>query len=347
MSFIKGIQSTMIGSMPQLKPEDALKSLSEYPLSIPAWPQLPKKSFKEGMITQYSESFPGITVDEEAKRIWLERNENLINTMTDFYEQVVEENTDAFLISDEYASGLNEFIKNLQGKKIPCIKGHVTGPLTLGLGLKDNEGNFVWFDEQYRDIVLKGLSMKALWQIKQFKKISDNILIFFDEPILSALGTPAYIGIKDEQVIESLNEVITAVQKEGALAGVHCCGNMDWGLLAETKIDIIAFDAYFFGDKIALYPEQINKFLERGGILAWGIVPTSDPEVLNKETPDTLKEKYIGLLNLYEQKGIKTDLIKNKVMLTPSCGMGSGSLSIKDTETVLELLYELSKKLEE
>jgi len=141
--------------------------------------------------------------------------------------------------------------------------------------------------------------------------------------------------------------VITAVQKEGALAGVHCCGNMDWGLLAETKIDIIAFDAYFFGDKIALYPEQINKFLERGGILAWGIVPTSDADVLNKETPDTLKEKYIELLNLYEQKGIKTDLIKNKVMLTPSCGMGSGSLSIKDTETVLELLYELSKKLEE
>lgn len=336
-------QTTMIGSMPQPTAEEAYQALQQYPLSIPAWPQLPKRSFKEAMIPQYTEGFPGIQVDEEEKRIWVERDEDLPNKMAVFYEHVIGENLDAFVISEEYAAGFHYFLQQLAGAQqpFPVLKGQVTGPFTMGLGLNDQDRKAVWFDEQYRDVVLKGLSMKALWQINQLKAYTDQVIVFFDEPVLSALGTPAYIGIQDEEVIASLNEVANAAQNAGALVGVHCCGNMDWGLLARTDVNIIAFDAYFYGDKVALYPEEINAFLERGGMLASGIVPTSEAEKLREETPDSLKHKHDELIRLFINKGISENLICQQILFTPSCGMGSGSLTIDESERVLQLLSQL------
>lgn len=333
----------MIGSMPQATAEEAYQTLQQYPLSIPAWPQLPKRSFKEAMIPQYTEGFPGIQVDEQEKRIWVERDEDLPNKMAAFYEHVIEENLDAFTISETYAAGFHYFLQQLAEaqQSFPILKGQVTGPFTLGLGLNDQDRKAVWFDAQYRDVVLKGLSMKALWQIKQLKRYTDQIVIFFDEPVLSALGTPAYIGIQDEAVIASLNEVTNAAQGAGALVGVHCCGNMDWGLLARTDLNIIAFDAYFYGDKVALYPEEINAFLERGGMLASGIVPTLEPETLRKETSEGLKRKHEELIRLFVNKGISEDLIRQQILFTPSCGMGSGSLTLDESERVLHLLSQL------
>jgi hypothetical protein len=337
-------QSTMIGSMPHQSAEEAYELLTHYPLSIPAWPQLPKRSFKEAMIPQYSEGFPGITVDEHNKRIWVERNDELLDTMAVFFENVISENLDAFAVSEEYAAGLHYFFHQLdaQREKLPAIKGQVTGPFTFGLGLNDQERKAIWFDEQYRDVVLKGLSMKAKWQVRELKKYARNVVLFFDEPILSALGTPAYMGIEDEHVIEGLNEVTNAAQDLGATVGVHCCGNMDWGLLARTDLNIISFDAYFYGEKVALYPEEINAFLQRGGMLASGLVPTLDVEKLHGETPESLKQKHEKLIQLFVKKGISEDLIRQQILFTPSCGMGSGALSLEESRLVLELLSKIS-----
>jgi len=341
MFDIKSRSSFMIGSMPQNNPDAALGVLEQFPLTIPTWPQLPKRSFKEGMIPQYSEGFPGIRVDEENKRIWLERDDSLIDRMTGFYEKVIADEKNFFSISAEYAAGLTLFLSGLenQNQKFEIIKGQVTGPFTFGLGLNDNDGKALWFDPQYKDIVLKGIGAKVKWLAGQLKKFADNVIILLDEPILSALGTPAYIGIQDQEVIDCLNEVIELLHGLGAAVGVHCCGNMDWGLLAKTAVDIISFDAYFFSDKLALYPREIGDFLERGGYLAWGIVPTSDHETLTKETAEGLRQAIDERIELFVKKGIPEQKIRNQMLLTPSCGIGT--LSEQDSETVLSLLSNI------
>jgi hypothetical protein len=328
----------MMGSMPHLTPEDAAKALEQCPLTIPAWPQLPKRSFKEAMIPQYTEAFPGIRVDEAENRIWVQVDAELPNSMAEFYEHVVEEHVEAFAVSEDYAAGLHFTLKQLAATnaKLPFLKGQVTGPFTFGLGLADQDRRSVWFDAQYRDIVLKGLGMKALWQIQQLQPYADQVVIFFDEPVLSALGTPAYMMIQDDDVIDSLNEVFEVAHNAGALVGVHCCGNMDWGLLASTTIDIIAFDGYFYGDKVALYPDQIASFLARGGMLASGLVPTGDVDKLHDETADSLKQKHEALIQEFVGKGIAEDMLRSQFLFTPSCGMGT--LSESDTDLVLELL---------
>src|SRR5665647_716437 len=89
MSTLPTHQTTMIGSMPHLTPKEALLALEQVPLTIPAWPQLPRRSFKEALIPQYTEAFPGIRVDEVAKRIWVQVDEDLPNAMVGFYENLV------------------------------------------------------------------------------------------------------------------------------------------------------------------------------------------------------------------------------------------------------------------
>ena len=337
-------QTTMIGSMPHASVDEAFKALEHFPLNIPTWPQLPQRSFLEGMIPQCSEGFPGIHCDPNQKTIWIQRDDHLTQAMADFYEHVLSDNFPAMAISETYANGLNHFLRQLQEARtpLPFIKGQITGPFTFGLGLNDQDKTPAWFDEQYRDIILKGLGLKAQWQIRELEKYAQQVLLFMDEPILSAIGTPAYIAISEEQVILGLNEVIQAAHSAGALVGIHCCGNTDWGLLARTNVDIIAFDAYFYGDKVALYPDLIESFLQRGGILAYGLIPTLDPDVLNEETLSSLQARLEALLELFVSKGITEDRLRRQFLFTPSCGMGSGSLTRQQTQYVLELLAGIS-----
>lgn len=340
MIDIKSQSSLMIGSMPQKEPESALHLLEKYPLSIPTWPQLPKRSFKEGMIPQYCEAFPGIRVDEKEKRIWVQQDDQLFEEMAIFYEKVVSEEYSHFALSNEYAAGLHQFLNwSAQQSRRPLMKGQVTGPFTFGLGLNDNSGKAVWFDPQYRDVVLKGVIAKALWLAAQMKGLAEHVILFLDEPILSALGTPAYIGIQDEDVEQGLNEVIAALHQVGVTVGVHCCGNMDWGLLTRTQVDIISFDAYFFADKLILYPDDIEAFLNRGGYLAWGMVPTNDLDTLKKETSASLRQKLAETIQIFIDKGINEGRLNRQMVLTPSCGIGS--LNEEGSQKVLQLLAEI------
>ena len=193
------------------------------------------------------------------------------------------------------------------------------------------------YNEELRDAVIKSLVMKTKWQIQFLKQISDNIIIFIDEPYLASFGS-AYINLTKEQVIEYLNEVIDAIHEEGAISGIHCCGNTDWSILMDTKIDILNFDAFGFAKNILIYPDKIKQFFSRGGILAWGIVPTSDE--IENTTPEmllTILEKYFDELI---SKGIEKKEIIKRTMITPSCG--TGSMEEKKAEKVFETTNNLS-----
>ena len=330
--------TAMIGSLPHRDPAGALEALSKFPLGIPTWPQLPKRSFKESMTVQYSEGFPGIVVDEKAKTIRIERDDRLLEEMASFYEAVVAEDEKPFAMSGAYAAGMHAFIAALEkrGAKYPFVKGQVVGPFTFGFGLSDNDCRAAWFDEQYRDIVVKGLTMKAVWQARLLGAHADKVMIFLDEPIFSALGTPTYIGVENEHVTSAINEIAAALHRAGALVGVHCCGNMEWSLLAATDIDIISFDAYSFGDKVALYPAEITPFLKRGGSLAWGIVPTDTSAHIAGETGQSLCAKIKELESLFVNKGVSSGLLQDQRIFSPSCGMGN--LTDSEALRVLDLL---------
>jgi methionine synthase II (cobalamin-independent) len=181
-----------------------------------------------------------------------------------------------FVLTADTAGGFFSFAEQLRtlSDRPVAVKGQITGPITFGLGLTERNGKAVFYNEQLRDAAVKLLAQKARWQVKNLSGFGCPVIIFFDEPALAGFGSSAFITISRDEVVSCFEEVIEAVHDEGGLAGIHVCANADWSLLLESATDIISFDAYSFFDKLVLYPDLIKRFVESGGILAWGIVPT-------------------------------------------------------------------------
>lgn len=340
MTKFKGL-ALNIGSFPFKEADKALDLIFDYTPNIPCWPQLPKRSVLEGMVAQFSQGFPcikitkeGLYFDEASKDEELEK----------FYEDIIVKDTGVFKISEDFAPGLWKFYHRLENSdlsRINFIKCQSAGPFTFAAGINTPDGKTLLHDKVFMQAILKGLSMKALWQVELFKKFGKDIILFFDEPYLGCFGS-AYTPLNREDVISGLREMMGAVKSKGLILGVHCCGNTDWSMLTEVpEIDIISFDAYDFLEKLTLYAQDIAKFLKRGGALCWGIVPTQ--EFSSAITKDALLNKLKAGINAFENKGISANLLQDSMLLSPSCGLGS--LHPDKCEGILRVLADLSAQL--
>lgn len=347
MPFQPKCTATAIGSFPHEDPATACDLILKNIPEIPIWPQLPNTNFKEQMEIQFSEGLPGVVLDEEKQRMYFDTSRETTTDFEKFYENYLAENLDYFEISPEFSRGIYEMERQLREREpsslnLKYFKSHVTGPITIGLGRVDENKRAIYYNEMFRDAIVKGTEMKARWLLRKFKFLGCDQICFIDEPILSAFGSSTYVSIQRPDVVKYLNDVVQAIHKENALAGIHCCGNTEWTILVDAGVDIISFDAYEFGETIGYYPEKIKTFLENGGVLAWGIVPTS--EKIHEETAESLVKKLEASVDNLASKGIDKALIWEKCLLTPSCGTGSRSLEI--TENVFHNLSEVKKLLQ-
>jgi hypothetical protein len=195
----------------------------------------------------------------------------------------------------------------------------------------------VLYDDVLAEAVAKHLRLKASWVEHQLKPMTQQTIIFVDEPYMSSYGS-ALISLGRDQVHGLLEEVFAGIS---GLKGIHCCGNTDWSLLLSTSADILNLDAYEYAEALALYPEEVGAFLERGGIIAWGIVPANDQAL--SESVDSLMDRLHEAMGLLAAKGLHLDDLMASALITPSCGCGS--LTIETAERVLDLTGQLSQAL--
>jgi len=329
---------TIVGSMPHTDPAAACAHITRYLKDIPAWPQLPKRTFLENMYVQYSQGFPGVVVDEAGKKIYVNRQQDLTSPLEKFYSAFLDNKVDEFAVNADYAAGFHRFLAldNLSPK---VIKGHVTGPVTWGLTVVDEEGKGILYDDTLGDVVPKLLRLKAAWQERELKQICRRTIIFVDEPYMSAFGSVGMMLSRDK-VVSLLNEVFGGIE---GLKGVHCCGNTDWSVILESDADIISFDAYNYAQSLSLYPDAVKKLLDRGGTVAWGIVPNEE-ETLRKESAASLKDRLEEAMAPFTRKGVPFRQLIAQGLTTPSCGLAS--LNTEEAAVrALELLAELSALL--
>jgi methionine synthase II (cobalamin-independent) len=327
-----GCRITAIGSMPHTDPKAACSEVSRYLKDFPAWPQLPGRSFRENMCAQFSEGFPGVVIDGE--RIYIDRAQDPDKELEEFYAAYLENNIDKYPVSRDYAAGLHSFL-GLKNLTPLAVKGQVTGPITWGLTVTDNEKRAIIYDETLGDVVAKLLRLKASWQERELSKISKNTIVFVDEPYMATFGSVS-MNLSRQRVVSLLEEVFRGLS---GLRGVHCCGNTDWSVLLEANFDILSFDAYNYAPSLSLYPAEIKRFLEKGGVIAWGIVPNDEPSI-KKETVASLKDRLEAAMAPFTANGVPFKQLIAQGLLTPSCGLAS--ISEEAAGRALELLAELS-----
>ena len=311
--------STAVGSVPHTDPQKACEVVMECFPQLPTWPQLPKRSFLENMYVQFSERFPGVVLDVENERIIVDRSQDLDAPLEQLYLAYLENDLDFAAISADYAAGLAQFPSSLAAHPSSpvAVKGQVTGPVSWGLTVVDRNRRPVLYDDVLADALARHLRLKAAWQEQELRKLCPQTVIFVDEPYMSSFGS-AYVSLGREQVITLLEEVFAGIE---GLKGVHCCGNTDWSLLLATSMDILSFDTYEYAETLALYPDEVRAFLDRGGMIAWGITPKTD--VVWRETVESLAARLEEAIDLLVRKGVPQDDILAASLVTPSCGVGT------------------------
>ncbi len=329
---------TIIGSMPHTDPKAACSLIARHLRDIPAWPQLPRRSFLENMYVQYSQGFPGAVVEDD--RIYVDTSKDFQKPLEALYAAYLANDADKYPVSPDYAAGLHAFLEQ-PGLSPRAVKGHVTGPLSWGLTVTDENKRSILYHEVLGDAVPKLLKLKAAWQEKELKKISKNTIIFLDEPYMAAYGSSVAAGpfSSPKKVAAMIDEVFEGI---GGLKGLHCCGNTDWSVLLKTRLDILSFDAYNYAESVSLYPEEIKKFLSRGGCIAWGIVP-NNTEPVTRETVASLKDRLEEAMAPFTRNGIRFKDLAAQSLLTPSCTLMP--LSEAGAEKALELLTGLSAEM--
>ncbi len=309
--------------------------MARYLPALPAWPQLPKRSRLENMYVQFSEGFPGLVL--EGDKIHVERTAEFDSQLEQLYTASSEDKPNNYSISAEHAAGLHAFLA-LKGQHPKMVKGQITGPITWGLCATDREQRGILYDDLLAEALAKFLRLKAMWQERFLRQVSPETVIFVDEPYLTSLGT-AFVSIPNEQVTILLEEVFSGIK---GLKGVHCCGSTDWSLLLKTSTDVLSFDAYNYADSLSCYPAEVNAFLERGGSIAWGIVP-NDEGALAGESVASLYDRLGEAMAQFTRESIPFKLLVAQGLLTPSCTLAS--LSPEAAVRALELLAELSAKV--
>jgi hypothetical protein len=350
--FTPQCRAVLIGSLPLKDHFQAVELILEHTPDFPLWPQLPQNP-KEGMVRQFLSGMPGLT--EEGNRFWVDgQMDGFEVEMTAFYESYMAsvEDDDA-LDGSRFALGMNtaagffafeEIIGKLSSKPMG-LKGQITGPVSTGIGVVDHEGRNIIFDDNLRDMMVKLLSLKAKWQVNRLKALRCQTppMIFIDEPGIVSFGSSAYIAITREMVIEGLQEIIDTIHQAGGLAGIHICANGDFSLALESDADIISFDAYAYFKNVTLYAESLVKFIAKGGILAWGIVPTLDPDAVDAESTDSLFKKWKEQLVALKVMGISEEILLNQTLVASACG--TGGLTLDQARKVLSMTRGVAERI--
>ncbi|MBU4487498.1 MAG: hypothetical protein KKI13_00310, partial [Candidatus Omnitrophica bacterium] len=296
----------------------------------------------EGMTVQFAERMPGIEVDIGKKEVFIARSRDIRAEIEDLERRCARRDLDFFSISEDYASGLYEYLYRLKGHDnamIDYLKGQVTGPVSFGLSVTDEDKVPLFFDKELFDAAVKTLSQRARWQASRLKEIFKDIILFVDEPSLSYFKEAGRSSkIKKEDLALSVGRVTSAIRQEDCYAGIHCCGDADWDLVLSCGIDILSFDAYSYGESLIKSSEKISDFVLKGGIIAWGIVPSA--ALAGRESRDSLTGKLDSYINLLSQKLDREKIIKAS-LITPSCGLGA--LDESTCESTIKLCVEVSE----
>ena len=327
-----------LGSVPHDHVETAARLVLEHFTEIPSWPQLPRRSVLENMYTQFSERFPGIT--RSGQSILVDRQRDLDRDLEELYLAYLENDLEYGRLGADYAAGLDALLNGKVSfvQQPRAIKGQVTGPISWGLTVVDQNRRPILYDELLADAVGKHLRLKAAWQERALRTLVPQTIMMIDEPYMASFGS-AFVSLSRNQVINLLEEVFAGLQ---GLKGVHCCGNTDWSILLSTSIDILSLDAYDYARTLSLYADDVARFLARGGIIAWGIVPAGP--AAEGETVASLVERLHEAIEMLIAKDVPREAILSAGLVSPSCGLGT--LSAPLAERILDMTVAVAAEMQ-
>jgi hypothetical protein len=335
LDFLPNCQTTAMGILPHEDIEKALEvALS---LDIPFWPQLPKVSYFEDMYVQALEHFPGVRIDLKNQKILFDRS-RFYEELPSYFEKA--DDAETFRLTKEFSSVYHRFLER-DLSHYSAIRGQVISPISLGLKVVDEDQKSIIYHEEVREILFDFIRKKVNQQYRELIRKNPHAFVWIDDPGLELIFT-AFSGYNE---IQAKNDFAQFLEGWEGPKGVHLCAKPDWDFLLKSKLDILSFDSFSCGAIIINYI-SLKDFLNRGGIISWGIVPTYT-ELLEQETIDSLTERLESFWEVLSQKGVDRKRLFRQSLLAPAtCNLMNPDKE-KTVEKAFEMLRGLSKRIRE
>jgi hypothetical protein len=335
MGFLPNCRTTAMGILPHTDIEKALGlALS---LDIPFWPQLPRVSYFEDMYVQALEHFPGITIDVNQRRILFELP-RFYEELPSYFERT--EDLGTFRLTKEFSLVYHRFLEQ-DLSFYPAIRGQVISPISLGLKVVDQDQKPIIYHDEVREVLFDFVQKKVNVQTSELRRKNPRAFVWVDDPGLGLIFT-AFSGYNEVQAKVDLDGFLEGLERP---RGIHLCARPDWDFLLRSKIEILSFDSFTCGAVIVNY-SSLRDFLERGGVISWGIVPTYT-DLLERETVDSL----LGLLEAFwtalAERGVDHGALLRQSLLAPAtCNLMNPDKE-KTVEQAFRILRELSGTVRE
>jgi hypothetical protein len=334
MTIPGNLKTTAMAVMPHKDADRALKlALS---MDIPFWPQLPRVSYYEDMYVQAAEHFPGILLDLENQTLRFSMD-NFINEFEDTMARFDE--PEYFDISRDYSVVYHKFLE-MDLSDRPAIRGQLEGPISFGLNVLDQDKRPILFEDTIRPFMFEFMSKRINVQLKRLKLMNPNAFMFVDEPGLQFLFS-ALSGYDSTHAKKDMEQFFSMVQRP---RGVHLCGNPDWDFLLNLDLDVLSLDIYQNGEVFSSYWKSIENFLDRGGVIVWGVVPTNF-EPFEAENIHSLEIRLTGVWDFLSGKGIDREFLLSRSLLSPATCCLVNPDGENTVEKAFSVVNELSLRL--
>jgi methionine synthase II (cobalamin-independent) len=297
--------ATSIGSLPHTDPVEAAELVLRAHPELPAAPQLPRRSWREGMVAQAALGIAGVHVTGEA---------GLSIDLDELGSEALAPST----IDAESHAGLLAFLDAAEGRT-GSVKLQLTGPITLALALIDAGAPAGLALDVAAAAVREHAG--ALLSTVRDRRPEASLLVFLDEPGMARLVRDQELEVDVERVVDQLSSAL-AVVEEHAVTGVHCCAPTEWQLASSAGATVLSMPVereWLLGSIGA-----INAHLDRGGWIAWGVVPTHEP--LGAD-PDRLWRRLSTTWCELVQAGCDPIQLRTQALVTPACGLAGHGIS--------------------
>lgn len=337
LPLLPSCATTGIGSLPHTQLEMAMQMALHQ--DVPVLPQLPTGNPSEFMIASALDGLPGMSYDAEGMATvdlaaW-ERGRAAFGARID--EALASGRLDALEPSPQAVRAWRPFLWEVENRKLAFAKVQIAGPFTVRWVTRTSAGGAVADVPELDRQIYQLMMARTLAMARAVRRTGATPLVFLDEP-----GLYAFQRTNPRHLINFQEEKLLAValQREGAIVGVHCCSNTDWPAVMDLGVELLSTDVRLSLDALLNHRSAFASYLDTGATLSLGIIPTDFASTYR--VPE-LVESVEASIRATLPVGKTFADVASRVLLTPACGLAMRSVS--DAERIFTELREAQKLL--
>ena len=311
--------ATGIGSLPHDDPVEAAEFVLTALPDLPAIPTRPRAEPAERMLAQVAHAVRGVRIDDDGSLVVPAAGR------VDPRAAIVPD------LDHPAFTSLRAFCEVATGRT-GFVKWQLAGPLTFGMALVDRGLP----PETAFDVAVRAvrLTLRAVYRYVAEHLPGCTQVVFVDEPSF-VRALQADFPLPLDTAIDVTSGALAAVEVVGP-AGLHCCTTTDVTALLAAGPKVLSVHV---GPHVAEAAGSIARFLNGGGWVAWGAVPTNAPFA---GTPDRYWRELSALWCELVRHGCDAATLRRQSFVTPACGLADHGVEV--AERVLAAVSQLAAK---